>query len=156
MLDHIFRRLRDDRGPELSEDQRRHRLQLAAATLMVEAASLDDHFDPAERERVGELIRWRFGLDEAEADALIEEAERAAAKEVQLYGFTATIREAFSAQERVQLIEMLWDVAYADGRLDDLEASLLRRITGLLYVSDRDSGAARKRVLQRYGLSEDD
>jgi uncharacterized tellurite resistance protein B-like protein len=50
------------------------------------------------------------------------------------------------------VIEMLWEVAYADGRLHDYEASLLRRVTGLLYVSDRDSGEARKRVLARLGL----
>jgi uncharacterized tellurite resistance protein B-like protein len=47
---------------------------------------------------------------------------------------------------------MLWEVAYADGTLHDYEASLLRRITGLLYVSDRESGEARKRVLARLGL----
>jgi len=50
------------------------------------------------------------------------------------------------------VIEMLWEVAYADGQLHDYEANLLRRITGLLYVSDRESGEARKRVLARLGL----
>ena len=46
-------------------------------------------------------------------------------------------------------MEMLWEVAYADGELHDYEASLIRRVTGLLHVSDRDSGAARKRALDR-------
>ena len=59
----------------------------------------------------------------------------------------------FEPEERIALIEMLWEVAYADGELHDYEASLIRRITGLLYVSDRDSGEARKRVRARLGLS---
>jgi uncharacterized tellurite resistance protein B-like protein len=50
------------------------------------------------------------------------------------------------------MIEMLWEVVYADGRLDDYEANLMRRIAGLIYVSDGESGSARKRVLDRLGL----
>jgi uncharacterized tellurite resistance protein B-like protein len=52
------------------------------------------------------------------------------------------------------MIEMLWEVVYADGELHDLEASLLRRVGGLLYVSDRDRGAARMRVLNRLGIAD--
>jgi uncharacterized tellurite resistance protein B-like protein len=50
------------------------------------------------------------------------------------------------------IIEMLWEVVYADGVLHDYEANLLRRIGGLIYVSDRDRGAARKRVMKRLGI----
>ena len=56
-------------------------------------------------------------------------------------------------EERVKIIEMLWEVAYADGVVHHYEANLIRRINGLLYVSDRDSGAARKRVAARLGIS---
>jgi len=51
-------------------------------------------------------------------------------------------------------MEMLWEVAYADGVLHDYEASLMRRVTGLIYVTDQESGAARKRVMQKLGLAE--
>ena len=54
----------------------------------------------------------------------------------------------FSLEERVEMIEMLWKVAYADGALDPREDSLIRRVAGLLYVEDRDSGRARKKVLR--------
>ena len=63
------------------------------------------------------------------------------------------VKDGFDQEERIRLIEMLWEVAYADGELHDYEASLMRRITGLLYISDRDSGEARQRVLARLGLS---
>jgi uncharacterized tellurite resistance protein B-like protein len=55
-------------------------------------------------------------------------------------------------EERVAIIEMLWEVVYADGTLHEYEASLLRRVCGLIYVTDQDSGTARKRVLEKMGL----
>ena len=127
--------------------------QLAAAALLVEAATMDSSFDAAERGRIAELVQERFALGADEALDLIAEAERAVAASVQWHGFTSAIKDGFDHAERVALIEMLWEVAYADGRLHDYEASLLRRIAGLLYVSDRESGEARKRVLARLGLA---
>ena len=67
----------------------------------------------------------------------------------EIYGFTRTIRNNFTHAERVTMLELLWEVAYADGVLHDYEASLLRQVTGLLYVTDQESGAARKRALER-------
>lgn len=126
--------------------------QLAAAALMVEAATMDSTFDAAEREQIAELIQERFALGADEAADLIAAAERAVAASVQWHGFTSAIKDGFDHAERIELIEMLWEVAHADGQLHDYEASLLRRIAGLLYVSDRESGEARKRVLARLGL----
>ena len=127
-------------------------LHLAAAALLVEAARMDESVDAEELERIGELVRWRFSLSEEETADLVAEAERVTEDSVQLYRFTRVIRDAFAHSERVQLVEMLWDVACADGEVHDLEASLLRRICGLLNVSDGESGAARKRALGRHGI----
>jgi uncharacterized tellurite resistance protein B-like protein len=68
--------------------------------------------------------------------------------------FTRTIKDGYSPEDRVEIIEMLWEVAYADGVLHDYEANLLRRVGGLIYVSDQDRGDARKRVLTRMGLAD--
>jgi len=127
-------------------------LQLAAAALMVEAATMDSEFDADERGRISQLVQERFALSAQDAAELIAEAEKAAAESVAFQGFTNAVKNGFDHDERVQLIEMLWEVVYADGTLHDYEASLLRRVTGLLYVSDRESGDARKRVLARHGL----
>jgi uncharacterized tellurite resistance protein B-like protein len=153
----MFERLRqmlasageDARGPRPRSFEER---QIAAAALLVEAASMDSEFRAEERAKIAELLQSRFGLGAGEAAELLAEAERAAAESVQWQGFTHTIKEGFAPAERIEVIEMLWEVAYADGQLHDYEASLLRRITGLLYVSDRESGEARKRVLARLGL----
>jgi uncharacterized tellurite resistance protein B-like protein len=131
------------------------RLRLAAAVLLVEAARMDGNFDDDERATIRRLLTWRFEISEAEADALIAAADAEAEQSVELSTYVRTIKGYFSFDERVELIEMMWSVVYADGKLDDYEANLMRRIAGLLYVSDRDSGAARKRVLERLDLGGD-
>jgi uncharacterized tellurite resistance protein B-like protein len=127
-------------------------LQVAAAALLVEAAQMDADFDAVERTKILELVRARFELSEAEAQSLLELAGDKVANASQLYGFTRVVKDNFDHEERVELIEMLWEVVYADGTLHDLEASLMRRVAGLIYVPDRESGAARKRALSKLGL----
>lgn len=127
-------------------------LQVAAAALLVEAAEMDEVIDEAERRKVHDLVRARFALSEEEAESLVDLAHREVADSNQLFGFTRVVKDCFGQEERVELMEMLWEVAYADGRLHDLEASLMRRIAGLIFVSDRDSGTARKRALRKLGL----
>jgi uncharacterized tellurite resistance protein B-like protein len=150
-----LKRLFDDQAGAAADGKTSHSFeekQLAAAALMVEAARLDSTFDEKERARIETLLQQHFDLDAEEAKALLAAGETASEGSVQLHGFTRTIKDAFDQEERVALIEMLWEVAYADGELHDYEASLIRRITGLLYVPDRDSGEARKRVRMRLGL----
>ena len=126
-----------------------HALHHAAAGLLVEMALLDDHFDAAERSRIEALLAREFELPATEIAEIIAAAEAAAAENVELYTLSRTLRDHFDLAERVGMIEMLWEVAYADGVLDDYESNMLRRMTGLLYVTDRESGEARKRVLAR-------
>jgi uncharacterized tellurite resistance protein B-like protein len=130
----------------------REALQLALTALLVEAAYSDDHFDQAEREVIARLLARRFELAQPEARALLAAGESAASHATELFRFTRIVNERLSPEERVELVEMLWEVAYADGVLDQYEDSLLRRVGGLIYVPDRDRGMARQRVLRRRGL----
>jgi uncharacterized tellurite resistance protein B-like protein len=127
-------------------------LRLAAAALLVEAAEAADGFAAEERAAIRRVLAQRFTLDAAAAERLLEEGRRASERSVQLFGFTRIVNERASPEEREALIEMLWEVVLADGRLDPLEDALLRRIGGLLDVRDRARGAARQRVMRRLGL----
>jgi uncharacterized tellurite resistance protein B-like protein len=149
MFDRLKSLLSPDSDGAASRGRSIDDLQLAAACLLVEAAYQDAEFDAAERTMVEKLVRARFGLDAAEADALIAAADAAVADSVEFYGFTRRIKDAFDHDQRVGMVEMLWQVVYADGTLTDREANLLRRVTALLYVTDQESGEARKRVLQK-------
>jgi uncharacterized tellurite resistance protein B-like protein len=101
---------------------------------------------------IARLLERRFALAPAEARALAAGGRRHADQAVQLFGFARTINERLGRERRIELIEMLWEVAYADGVLDPLEDTLLRRIGGLIDVPDRERGAARLRVLARLGI----
>ncbi|MDJ0896912.1 MAG: TerB family tellurite resistance protein [Alphaproteobacteria bacterium] len=127
-------------------------MQLASAGLLVEAALMDEDYAEVERQRIAQLLGRHFHLSPEAAAALLTAGERRLAKSVDLFGMVRVINDRYGPEERLQIIEMLWEVAYADGTLDDHESSLLRRIAGLLYVTDQQSGAARKRVLNRLGL----
>lgn len=121
----------------------------AAAALMIEAAGLDGTIDETERDRIAAMLRRHFGLDDAQAGQMVTAAEARMVDAQQLHPFARTIRDRLSEEDRVGLIEMLWEVIYADEKVDDYEASLMRRLGGLIYVRDVDIGAARKRVLDR-------
>ena len=127
---------------------------VAAAALMVEAATLDGNFEAVERRAIADISQERFDLTEDEAETLIQRAEAAHDDTNNLLRFTRIIKERFDEAERIEVMEMLWEVVFADGRLDDYEANLMRRIGGLIYVSDRDNGAARKRAMQRLGIDD--
>src|SRR3954469_23978576 len=124
-------------------------LRLSVAVLLLEAARQDDSFDARERAVILKLLAARFALSEAECEKLIAAAADHADELGQLHGRTSAIAEATTPRQRVELIEMLWDVAYADGVLDPEEDLLIRRIAGLIYVEDRERVLARQRVLAR-------
>jgi uncharacterized tellurite resistance protein B-like protein len=125
--------------------------QIAAAALLVTAACIDGHFDDAERNKITKLLADRFNLEAEISHELLEAGRDAAAASTQFYEFTRLVNERFSPAERIGLIEMLWAVIYADEVVDDYEANLVRRVAGLIYVSDRDAGEARKRVIAARG-----
>ena len=131
--------------------QRRPDLRLSVAVLLLEAARQDDTFDSSERAMIENLLIRRFGLTPQECAQLLSAGEARSNEMVQLHGHTSDIIEQMTPDERVGLVEMLWEVAYADGVLDPEEDLLIRRIAGLIYVTDRDRVLARQRVLARLG-----
>jgi uncharacterized tellurite resistance protein B-like protein len=124
-------------------------LHLAAAALLVEAACMDGDFDASERAKISRLLVERFALSADEAGTLIEQAVVAINLTGQLYGFTRVVKDRYDVSERIQMVEMLWEVAFADGQVDHFESNLIRRIGGLLFVTDRDRGLAKQRVMAR-------
>ena len=104
---------------------RRNDLQVAVAVLLVEAARMDDRFDEHERTAIAHLLEHKFDLSYDETRGLLALAEQTAERSHQLHPFTRLAVERMEPKQRIRLIEMLWEVAYADGKLDpDEEAAL--------------------------------
>ena len=130
-----------------------HENRIACAALMIEAAHLDGEQDGVEEATIRTLIKERFELSDDETDSLFEAAHARQQDAVELHQFTHQIKSSFTEEERIHLVEMMWEVVYADGELHAFEDQLMRRIGGLIHVSDRARGDARKRVLEKLGLT---
>ncbi|MFN4282694.1 MAG: TerB family tellurite resistance protein [Alphaproteobacteria bacterium] len=123
-------------------------LEIAVAALLIEAARMDDGFDAAERAAIGRLLGEKFGHGPERVARLVADAEAAVDRSTQMFPFTREICARLDHAARVRIIEMLWRVAYADGKLDPQEDMLLRRIAGLIHVDDRDRMLARQRAVK--------
>lgn len=127
-------------------------VQMAAAVLLVEVAMQDEGFDEDERAYIHQVLQKQFDLTPDDSAALMNMAERHASDSVELYSSTKYIRDAWDHDQRVKLIEMLWEIVYVDGVVHDFEANIMRRIAGLIYVSDQESGIARQQAMARLGM----
>lgn len=130
-------------------------VQVAVAALLIEAGRMDNDFDTAERATIERLLASKFNLAPDAVKALVDAAEQRVTRSAQYYPFTREICTRLSGQECVDILEMLWKVAYADGRLDPYEDALLRQIAGLIHVPDRERGLARQRALEALQAGEE-
>jgi len=122
---------------------------LAAAVLMVEVAAGDGQVSRIERERILSLLENRLGLSAEDALELFVEAIATHDETNQMLHFTRKIKDHFDAAGREKILELLWEVVFADGEEDAYESNLLRRVAGLLYVPDHKNGEIRKMVKAR-------
>lgn len=122
--------------------------RLAAAALLVHAAMSDGEFSNAERERLHALIKQRFELDDGAAAELIEQATAAEQDAVDLYHFTRVLKDRLDYDNRCRIIEMLWQIAYADDEVSPFEDNLIWRVADLIAVDSRERIALRRRVAE--------
>jgi uncharacterized tellurite resistance protein B-like protein len=122
----------------------------ALAVLLIEVARSDDGVEDRAQGVIQRALALRFGLEPSEVIRLIKAAEERASQATDLFHFTRVVVENFTEEERIGVIEMLWEVVYSDGVLTGDEDALIRRVAGLIYVSDRDRGEARRRVMRRF------
>jgi uncharacterized tellurite resistance protein B-like protein len=125
---------------------REHALRVATALLLVEVAKADFAEELAEDETMLSSLKQFFALDDAAAALLLDEARSTADRAVELQQFTRRLHEQLTVAEKQRVVEMLWQVALADSRLDKHEDHLVRRIAELLYVPHGDLIRIRNRV----------
>lgn len=126
-----------------------HALRMATATLLVEMSRADRQVDDTETDAVLAAIRQRFDLAEQEARDLADLGHDRADHATSLYEFTRVLNEQLSREQKLHIVELLWDVAYADGRIDKYEEQLVRKIAELIYVPHPDFIAAKLRAEAR-------
>ena len=117
--------------------------------LMIEAAYTDGQIDEIEINKIKLTLINIFEEDPKEVDLILEKALKNKNNTKSLHYYTSLINKNFSDYKKLLLIEALWEIVLSDGEIHDYETNLIRRLSGLLYITDVDSGNARKRALDR-------
>jgi uncharacterized tellurite resistance protein B-like protein len=125
----------------------REPLDIATAALLLELARSDFAESAQELEAIRHLLQRRFGLQVQALDELIRAASRRADTAVSLHEFTHRLNRELPESDKLEIVELLWRVSHADGRIDKHEEHLIQRVAGLLHISDRDRVRMKLKVL---------
>lgn len=120
--------------------------RLAAAALLIHVMAIDGQEKPAELDRLRDILKAQFALDDARTDALIEAATTADREAIDLYRFTSLLNRELDEAERLRIVEMMWEIVYADGKMNEFEDNVVWRAADLLGISSRDRIEMRRRV----------
>ena len=118
---------------------------ILVTALLIHAARIDDNYTNVEKEIIKKALISLNAISSNEAKELLEKAEKIEQESNQIVAFTREIKKK-SMEFRLKIIEILWKIVYSDGSSDSYESNLIRRVSGLLYVSDRDSGMIKLKV----------
>lgn len=147
VLKKLIARMAGDAGrQDIAEDERR----LAAAALLVHVATIDGVTSDAENARVLALLEQRFGLSPEEAEELAHAAHERDREAIDFYAFTSVLKDKLDEAGRRDIVDMMWDVAFADGAAHEFEENVIWRVAELLAVPPRDRMAARKRAARAH------
>lgn len=137
-------------APEDAED-RTLTLELATAALLCEIVRADYHTDPAELDALRDMLRTRFALDRASVDELMRLAEAEAEQAVDHFQFVRLVNAHYGYDDKVALVELMWQLAYSDSALDAHEEHRIRKLADLLFVRHSDFIRTKLRVQEGRG-----
>ena len=145
MIDAIGEFFRDRLQVQKNSDSAEDAVRLAAAALLFEVAMSDYDLGEEERTTIQQLVREQFDLNDTDASVLATLAQQRVRESIGLHGFTSLINQHWSEKDRLNLVEQMWRVVYADERLDDHELHLMRKIQRLLHIPQKDFVSAKLR-----------
>ena len=138
-----------ERGASGSDPE--HDVRIATCALFLEMARIDGKFTPEEMETVLSIMKEKYGLSGEHADALVADADKELENSVDLWQFARLINENYSIDEKLEIIETLWQMVYVDGKMDEYEHYLMSKLKNLLRLSHDQLIGAKKKVLKSRG-----
>jgi len=120
-------------------------MTLATCVLLIEVSLSDDSYDDEEKDKIIGILKSKYSLDDAQINVLLELADKKNKEMISLYDWTSKINEIYTYEQKKELIKSLWDVAFADGRIDKYEDHTIRKIADLIYVKHEDFMKAKHR-----------
>ena len=117
--------------------------------LMIEAANIDGSIDKIEVDNIKLILIKKFNENEQDVNNSINKTIQKINNMKSLHFFTSNLNKKFDYDKKLLIVETIWQIILSDEKIDDYESNLIRRISGLLYISDVDAGNAKKRALIR-------
>jgi uncharacterized tellurite resistance protein B-like protein len=136
-------------APEFAEDDHR----IAAAALLIHLVNADGIVEDEERAALRQVIRTRFGLNAAETERLLAEARARAAEAVDFYSFTSVLKRLLDRDDRLRVVEMMWEIVYADGAVSEFEDNIVWRVAELLGIEGQERIALKHRIAARMRIA---
>ena len=130
---------------ETQENNSKKQLNLLCG-LMLEAAQVDGRVDQIEIDKISEILIENFHEDQLAVELELQNSLKKIDEPKSLHSFTSKLNKEFSNKKKVFLIETLWEIILLDGKVHEFESNLIRRLAGLLYISDVSCGNAKKRA----------
>ncbi len=127
--------------------------KLAATALLIYMSGIDGEFAPEESAKLRELIKSRFSIDTADAEKLIAQAKAADLEAVDLFKFTSVLKAKLDEAGRARIVEMMWEMVFADGQVHEFEDNLVWRVAELLGVPSRERMRLKHQVRKRSDLA---
>ena len=121
---------------------------ILVTALLIHAAKIDENYTEEEKTMIKKAIKNLSSLNENEIEEIFKQAEKKEKESNQIIEFTKEIKK-YSMEFRLKIIEIIWKIVYSDGTNDNYESNLIRRICGLLYISDKDSGIIKEKIINQ-------
>ena len=122
--------------------------------IMMEAASIDGKIDQGEINKISKVLIESFNEDQTEVEKELNKCLDELNEHKSLHFFTSKINQSFVEEKKIFLIQILWEIILDDGKIHDFESNLIRRLGGLLYISDAKCGLAKKKALEKLQLKD--
>ena len=134
----------DRKGDNLVEERR---IQVATAVILLEVAHADEDFSESEREHILDILKNQFSLDEESVHELVQVSEEQLRRSIDIWHFTEIINNSYDSEEKYSVIEKVWQVIYADGRLDKYEDYIVHKLARILHISHAQMIEAKMKYL---------
>lgn len=132
-----------------------HRVYIATCSILLEMAKIDGEFNDSERQNIINIFKDKYDLTAEEISSLIKASEEELERSIDLWQFTKEINKNYSPDEKIRIIETIWEVAYADGKLDEHEDYLIHKLSNILNISHKHLIDAKLKILHRNRLEEE-
>ena len=148
MLDSFLNLFNQTKSNNNTEEINDHLMLMGG--ILVEAAAVDGKIEKSELSKIKKSLVYFFEINEDESSYIVKKCLEKVDEPKSLYYFTSKINKEFEYEKKIKLLEILWEIILADGKIHDFETNMVRRLSGLLYVSDVDCGNAKKRASTKF------